>query len=1064
MKKRILFSVLMIFVNLSLMAQTPVLKVADKENPKEVYLQTLDIKVEVAGNIATTTMYMVFHNRTNKILEGELSFPLPEGVTVSGYALDINGKMRKAVPVEKAKATQVFEEIERRRVDPGLLEQVEGNNFRTRIYPIPGNGSRKISITYEQELKINEKSLRYYLPLNYESAIDDFSLQVTIFQPEKAPIFDETPDRGIKFDREGRNYTAMFSRKNYQPKNSLHFSLPIVEDIPEVLMQPAQGSFYFYVNHFLKPQSKDKKWGNTLGIIWDASLSAQKRDIQRELKLLDALVQHKKNLTISLSTVNYTFEKVGVFKISNGDWSELKQAIEDVVYDGGTNFSAIDLHKIPADEYLFFSDGLSTLSDAVFDCRKPLHSIVSSPQADYNSMKWLSMTNNGKFINLNALSDKEANQLLMKEMLRFLGIKPNNNIREAYPSVATPVQGNIAIAGIVDTPDASIVLQFGYSDDVIFEKKIELNADKYSGNEVDVYRIWAQKKIAEMDLQYEKNRDDIMELGKQFGIVTRGTSLMVLETIEDYITYQITPPEELREEYERKRHWNTSQQHISLFSRTKYAINGLESWWRTPLPKPLPKPLPTKYSFSNIPDNIEITYSPPAPSPETGNIYGVILDSETGEPIPFANVALISNGVILTGTQSDFDGEYVIKTITPGFYDLRISCIGYLSVEITEIVVDANESLPVGIALESYISDLQIIEIIDHKIPVFEADQTSVTTTILPNEEPVSESSNKEDAKTSGKSNKGAPVVFTDIKQDQDYMKSLTGNVQKDYDAYLQLRPEYGTTPSFYFDMSDWFYKHQDADKALLILSSIAELELENASLFKTLAYKLKEYGQYEQEVFICQKILQWRPMEPQSYRDLGLALADAGKYQQALDTLYAALTIPFAKSILDNSNGIESALVNEINNLISLYGDRLKTDGINSSILETLPVDVRVVINWNINNTDIDLHVTDPNGERCYYGNRKTIIGGNISKDNTRDYGPEEFLLKKAIPGKYIVEVDYYGDTRVKVEGPTTVMAELYFYYSTGKQERKVITLQMPRNGRKARTKVVIGEFEFSE
>ena len=88
----------------------PVMKI--KGGNSEVYLQSLDIQVEVTGNIATTRYVMVFKNRTGKILEGELLFPLPDGVTVSHYALDINGKMRDAVPVEKAKATQVFEEIE----------------------------------------------------------------------------------------------------------------------------------------------------------------------------------------------------------------------------------------------------------------------------------------------------------------------------------------------------------------------------------------------------------------------------------------------------------------------------------------------------------------------------------------------------------------------------------------------------------------------------------------------------------------------------------------------------------------------------------------------------------------------------------------------------------------------------------------------------------------------------------------------------------------------------------------------------------------------------------------
>ncbi len=79
-----------------------------------------------------------------------------------------------------------------------------------------------------------------------------------------------------------------------------------------------------------------------------------------------------------------------------------------------------------------------------------------------------------------------------------------------------------------------------------------------------------------------------------------------------------------------------------------------------------------------------------------------------------------------------------------------------------------------------------------------------------------------------------------------------------------------------YFDMADWFFKHNDRERALLILTSIADLELENASLFRLLGYRLKEYKEYALETYVCQKVIKWRPMEPQSYRDYALALSYA--------------------------------------------------------------------------------------------------------------------------------------------------------------------------------------------
>ena len=50
---------------------------------------------------------------------------------------------------------------------------------------------------------------------------------------------------------------------------------------------------------------------------------------------------------------------------------------------------------------------------------------------------------------------------------------------------------------------------------------------------------------------------------------------------------------------------------------------------------------------------------------------------------------------------------------------------------------------------------------------------------------------------------------------------------------------------------------------------------------------------------------------------------------------------------------------------------------------------DIVLIINWNTNNTDVDLHVIDPTGEECYYRNRETKIGGKLTIDVTEGYGP---------------------------------------------------------------------------
>lgn len=62
---------------------------------------SLDVSVSVVGFLAETTVIMKFNNDGDEDIEGELVFPLEEGGTVCGYAVDINGKLVDAVIVEK---------------------------------------------------------------------------------------------------------------------------------------------------------------------------------------------------------------------------------------------------------------------------------------------------------------------------------------------------------------------------------------------------------------------------------------------------------------------------------------------------------------------------------------------------------------------------------------------------------------------------------------------------------------------------------------------------------------------------------------------------------------------------------------------------------------------------------------------------------------------------------------------------------------------------------------------------------------------------------------------------
>ena len=76
----------------------------------------------------------------------------------------------------------------------------------------------------------------------------------------------------------------------------------------------------------------------------------------------------------------------------------------------------------------------------------------------------------------------------------------------------------------------------------------------------------------------------------------------------------------------------------------------------------------------------------------------------------------------------------------------------------------------------------------------------------------------------------------------------------------------------------------------------------------------------------------------------------------------------------------------------------------IDKRYIANMEVDIRVVITWDQDNVDVELHCEEPTGERCNAFHNRTRIGGLLSKDFTGGYGPEEYLIRNAFNGTYLI------------------------------------------------------------
>lgn len=1067
MKNLILISLL--FFGSWVQAQNPQLNVKGKDSSL-VRLSQLKVNVKVVGNIAYTTTEMHFFNGTNRQMEAELLFPLPEGVSVSRYAIDINGKMREAVPVNKNKGKQVFEAIEHRRVDPGLLEKVEGNNFRTRIYPLPPNGKRIVIIGYEQELSsLDATHLGYQMLSSYPYALDVFELSVAVLGASATPTV--TNDEGVlALENLNQSYQTSLTKNNYKPKDKLLISIPIRQDIPSVVVQSVDGQHYFYANTVLDGANIKKKNPNSIGLIWDVSLSCRKRDLIKELALLDAYFKELNTVEVVLYFSGYTFDKKATYQIKNGDWSELNAALKQAKYDGGTRFSKI---KLPVhDEYLYFTDGLSSLSSNVLpSTKKPVYTITSLPSSDYAFLNYNAIKTGGNFINLNQLKVEDALDKLVFQSLKFLGVKENYMVTDLYPMVGTPVSGSFSVAGISLKEQNQVVLLFGYGDTPTLEKTIVINASTQASTDVSIEKLWAQKKIANLEIQYKHNAEEIETLGKKYGIVTNNTSLIVLENLSDYIQYDIVPPAELRPEFDRmmkQQIANAEAKKYNNWQNVAQYYEALKLWWDNntkyskPKPVKIPKPKPVVVT---PPRNVSFSGVNPS------FVRGLVYDNQG--PLPGAIVMVRGT---TRGVSTDIDGKYSIDAKAGD--QLVVQFVG---LESTTITVGNNKRIDVTLRESSRVLDEVVVQGYrvmrdssqddedDEKENVREKRSITSAYSAVKSEE-ISVASNPNAVRTLSGQVSGVNVQTntawsndsndnvtnqngfvnndrTKISKwnpDRIYLKALANApADKKYGLYLELREGQETNPSFYFDVANHFYDSGDKTTALLIVSSIADLGLENHQLYKSLTYVLRQWEAYNDALHTAKQVAVCREQEPQAHRDLALTLEDNGQFQAAFDELIKGLEVNYYGEMSGQYAGVEDIILMDLNRMMQEHKS-IKTDKLEKKYLDKMPIEIRIILNWNQMDTDIDLHIIEPTGEECYYGHRDTQAGARFSKDFTQGYGPEQYLLRNAVKGKYIIKTNYFGESALTENGPATVMVEVYTRKGNGKIERKLQTIQL--------------------
>ena len=940
----------------------PEVKVVNERNANPMVLQDLSVDILVVGQTAVTTMEMTFYNPNTRVMEGEFQFPLADGQQVSRFALDINGKLREGVVVDKALGRKAFEDIVRRGVDPGLLEKTEGNNFKARVYPMPAKGTRRVLIAFEQELHERGGQDYYFLPITANVTLKNFKVRTEVVSRfVKADIQNSLQ---LDFKQARNSYISEVSKQNFTLNQNIALTFPKIEK-PQTISATQGSKSYFYGNIALSDtKAKSSSTPKEIGLLWDASHSAIQRDREKEFAFLDAYFKELKDTKVVLSTFNIRSAKPLTFEVKNGNWQALKSHLESLQYDGATDGNAIDFN-LKTDEILLFSDGIFnfgskefSVNEVVKQAKIPVSVVNASAVANTPKMQYLANATGGNFIDLTTLTTEQAIKVARTVPFQLLNIEvKNGKVAKIFPQKgATISKGNFTLAGELQSEEATLVLSFGYPKKVMVQKEVKFvaNPDASESEFNLLRRIWAEKQIAQLQREGVEQKQ-IDAVGREYGIVTEGNSLIVLETVEDYVRYRITPPTELQQEYskrlanEQKQKEDTAKR---ILDRVVEQSAEQSKWWNTQYPLKGSKPKNKMVIME------EAAYSE---------------DSDA-----IAEVAAIAtpSQIMERNASKDVSSNAMAKRAT------------------------APRSTPAPVSVPT------------------------------------------------------SKIELNAYNPDTPYLKVMEYTEEaKAVETYYKLKKEYGNTPSFYVDVADYFFKKGNREQAILVVSNLAELGLDDPQLLRMLGYKLSNYNAKKEAVWVFRKVVTLREEEPQSFRDLGLALADDGAYNEAVKNLYKVVTSEWSSRFGD----VQIVTMNDINSLVGRHKG-IDVSYIDKRLLKKEPVDVRVVLSWDTDSCDMDLWVTDPKDEKCYYRNTLTYLGGKISRDVTQGYGPEEFMLKKAEKGKYKVQVDYFGTRSQKQLMPVNLRITFYTHYGTPQQKQQETTVRLSN----AKEVIEVGSFEF--
>ncbi len=547
--------------------------------PRVLKIKSVKIETRIESQVATTRVEQVFENDTPYRLEGSYFFPIPESASISDFAIYDGDKRMAAEVLEKGKARQIYNEIVRKMIDPGLLEYVGKDLFQANVFPIEPRSRKKIDLTYTQVLKNEGGTVEYRYELGagrrmLAQPVEQIAARVEIkSELDLKNIY--SPSHQISVNRDGeRRATLSFegSGKDTQKDFQLYYSLSEKDFGLSLLTQKEPGKDGYFLM-LISPKvniGEQERIAKDVIFVFDTSGSMSGEKIQKAKAALkfgvESLSPRDRFNIISFSGEEHLMKSALVEAGKEAKQQGLS-FIEALRAEGGTNIndSLVAALKQFHDSnrpsmIVFLTDGLPTVGST--DVKQILKNVADANRAgvrlfsfgvgyDVNTslLDKLSSDNRGTSDYIEPGEDLEVKvsnffakvnyPVLSGLELDLGGIEADMIYPRSLPDLFKGSQLTIVGRYKNARSGATVKLAGKVGDRAqTFSFANQTFVSDKSDNQF-LPRLWATRRAGYLLEQIRLNGenrelvDEIVALGTRFGIVTPYTSFLVTEDMKD---------------------------------------------------------------------------------------------------------------------------------------------------------------------------------------------------------------------------------------------------------------------------------------------------------------------------------------------------------------------------------------------------------------------------------------------------------------------------------------------------------------------------------------------------